>query len=116
MPQDFVGAVFYSLLQRALDNEKIAEEVKSWVMTAEISTDYYPISINIDDGVAVTKGSPENPTLRVKTSFKTVSDLALGRVTPFRALLSGRLTIEGMIRHPISAMRFYRLMAAALGV
>jgi putative sterol carrier protein len=116
MPGDFVGAVFHSLLQRALENEELAEEVKSWRMTAEISADYYPISIDIDDGVAVTKGSPENPTLRVKTSFKTVSDLALGRVTPFGALLRRRLKIGGMIRHPISAVRFYRLMAAALGV
>lgn len=116
MPGDFVGAVFYLLLKRALEDAELAQEVESWSMTAEISTDYYPISIDLRSGVAVTRGSSEAPTLRVKTSFKTVADLAAGRVKPFRALLNRRLKIRGMFRHPICSLRFYRLMTAALGV
>lgn len=114
-PPDFVGLVLARLLRRRLEEEpSLRAKVSSYRMSVVINTNYYLVAIHFDDEIKITKGDVENPTLRIELSFDTIIRLALGRVSPIRAILNGEMRIKGLLRHPVAAYRMYRLLMPAL--
>ena len=78
-----------------------------------------------NDGVEVANGADPRPHLAVRTDAHRLLDLAgvplrLGLPDPLtaqgrevtRALLTGRLRVRGLLRHPVRLMRLNRLLSA----
>lgn len=113
-PRDFIGNILAILLERELDDERRRSEVLRWNMSVVLDTDYYPVTLHFSNGIRIERGLIDSPTLRLVTTLSTIVLLAGGRLSPVRGILQGRLKLSGLIRHPIAALRFYRLMMGGL--
>ena len=112
---DFVGLVLAKLLRRRLEEEPtLRAKIQGYRMSVVIATNYYPVTIHFDGEVRIVKGETESPTLRIEMTFDTILCLALGKVSPVRAILKGEIKIKGLLRHPVAAYRMYRLLMPAL--
>ena len=114
-PQDFLGAMIAKMVSRSLSSEDERERVQRWKMSVTISTDFYDFSLIFDNGITVTTSLASNPTLVAETTFDTLLQILNGRTTLLRSFIGRGVRLNGFLRHPISAMRFYRLMNSILG-
>ncbi|MFX0108922.1 MAG: SCP2 sterol-binding domain-containing protein [Candidatus Hodarchaeota archaeon] len=113
IPTDFIGAILHSLLERRLDSAT-KRKVLSWKMRVLLETDYYPLTIDFDNGYHITRDVEESYTIRVGLNMDTLIQIARGKTTLLRSVLKRRVKISGLIRHPIAALRIYSLINTAL--
>lgn len=113
-PTDFVGFLFAHTVSKQLENPEIESRVRNWKMTVVVDTNYYPVTIEFNDGVRIIRKFIDNPTLIVKISMDTISHIIKGELSPFRAFLSGDIKVKGMFRHPLALKRFYGLIIGTL--
>ena len=83
-------------------------------MKVIFETNFYPVSIIFDNGIEIKKGEVENPTIRIFMTFDTMVDLVREKQSPIGAILSGKIKVKGLLRHPLAAYRFYKLMISSL--
>lgn len=113
-PQDFLGAMLAKMLTRVLTTVDEIEDVRRWKMTVMVYTDFYNLSMRFENGVSITTDPIENSTLTARTSFHSLLQIINGRASLFSSYLKGDVKISGLLRHPISVLRFYRLMKRML--
>ena len=114
-PNDFVGNIFGKLLNRELENQSTQRKVRGWRMSVVLDTDYYPISIVFSDHIEIIADYVDNPTIALSMKFSTIIGLLRGESSMMRDVLRGTIKTRGLLRHPLSMLRFYRLMASILG-
>jgi len=114
-PADFIGLLFSILLDRKLENQSFRNEVKTWNMSVVLETDYYPITLQFDDGVSIHYGSDESPDIYVKTTMKQIIDIARGNQGLLVSIARRKIAINGIWRHPRAGYRFYKTMKNLLG-
>jgi len=115
LPGDFIGAILYSMLRPQLESAGIATGKQGGRLTVVIETEYYPVTLELGDVLRIHRGAGERPTLRVRTTLRTVVDIARHRISPVGAFLRGRIKIRGFLRHPLAARRFLALFLSSLG-
>ena len=113
-PRDFVGYLLAHALEQRLEDPDINSKVKTWKMTVNVETDYYPLSIRFDNGLRITRDIVDHPTLSVIISMDTMSQIIKEECSPLKAFLSGDIKVKGMFRHPLAMKRFYSLLIGAL--
>ncbi len=112
-PRDFVGRLVSIVLAKGL--EKKNDSIKDWKMRVLVQTNYYPVSLEFNEGLSIRKGSIMDPTLEVKFDMDTLVELVTGVKSPLKCVLSGDIKMKGFFRHPIAGFRFYNLMVASIG-
>ncbi len=115
-PTDFIGNILAKLINKQLEHPATLSKVKSWCMSVTLHTDFYPLSIIFSDDMRIERGAIEDPTLSVSMTFDTIIRLIKRDTSMIRFLFNRSIRISGLFRHPISALRFYRLMNAVLKV
>lgn len=113
-PPDFLGAIFAKMLSAHLSSENAASKMRQWAMRVVLRTDYYPLSLLFRDGLIISKGEIESPTLVVTTTFHYLLRVLAGEISLLRAFITGKIKLQGFFRHPVSSLRFYRLINALL--
>ncbi len=114
-PSDFIGNLLGKLLNRQLENESVRRKVGSWRMSVVLDTDYYPISIVFSDQIEIVADYIDDPTIVLSMKFNTIIGLFRGETSMIRAVLGRTIKTRGLLRHPLSMLRFYRLMVSMLG-
>jgi putative sterol carrier protein len=114
-PKDLLGNILGILLARQFTDEDFLAEVKGWDMTVVLDTDYYPITLNFNNGISIEKGAAPDPTIKLTTTLATIARISEGELSPIRGMLNRELKIRGLLTHPRATYRFYRLMMSALG-
>ncbi|MBD3407330.1 MAG: hypothetical protein GF411_14530 [Candidatus Lokiarchaeota archaeon] len=112
---DFIGTLLAEVFRRELLSDRKREKVKKWRISLLLDTDYYPVSINFNNGISIKKGIIKDPDITMTTSMQTIIDITKGKISAFQALRKGELKIKGILRHPLAAIRLYRFMIPALG-
>lgn len=113
-PTDFIGNILTKLINKQLENPATLNRVKNWRMSVVLHTDYYPLALIFSDAMRIESGTIPDSTLTVNMTFNTIIKLAKGETSLIRSLFNRSIKIKGIIRHPISTFRFYRLMNAVL--
>ncbi|TXT54541.1 MAG: hypothetical protein BAJATHORv1_60037 [Candidatus Thorarchaeota archaeon] len=111
---DFIGTLLAEVFRRELESEKKKEEVSKWKISMILDTDYYPVSIEFNNGISIIKGVIKDPDITMTTSMQTIIDITRGKTSALRAIRKGELRVKGLFRHPRSAFRLYRFMIPAL--
>ncbi|NWF95919.1 MAG: hypothetical protein HXY34_07220 [Candidatus Thorarchaeota archaeon] len=114
-PKDLLGAVLTKILEEKVSNTALASGVSRWRMTVVIDTDFYPVSIVFDRGIRVEYGARPDAQLRVRMTMSTMSDVFQKRASVLQSVLRRKIRVRGLARHPVSALRFYRLMSRLVG-
>lgn len=115
-PRDFVGNILAMMLSEQIKDERTRNRIHTWKMSVILATNYYPILIDFNRGVTITREVVDNPTLCISMSFDTMIALIRSESTIVREVLTGSIRIKGFLRHPLAAFRFYGLMKDMLGV
>lgn len=113
-PKDFLGFLLYKLINKQLEDPNLSSDVIHWNMTVVLDTNYYPVTISFDNGVNISKDAIPNPTLRIKLSLDTIIQLAMNETSIVKAVLSRKIRIAGMLRHPLATKKFYSLLSSIL--
>ena len=111
---DFLGAMMAKMLYAPLEDEEWASRVRAWHMSVVLRTDYYSVSLVFSEGLTISRGEVESPTLIATTTFHSLLRLLGGQVSLLRAFATGEVKMRGLFRHPVSSLRFYRLMNSIL--
>ena len=114
-PSDFIGNILGKLLNRELEKPSMRRKMGRWRMSIVLNTDYYPVSIVISDRIEIIADYVASPTIVLSTKFSTIIELFNGETSMIGAVLRGTIKTRGLLRHPLSMIRFYRLMTAILG-
>ena len=102
------------MINRQLEDPSTLSKVKKWRMSIVIQTDYYPLSLIFSDSMRIEKGVVHDPTLVAITSFGTLLAITKGKSSLLKSVMNRTIRIKGLLRHPIAAFRFYRLMNQVL--
>jgi putative sterol carrier protein len=113
-PRDFVGYLLAHAVEKQLQDSTIKSKVRTWKMEIVLQTNYYPVTMIFDNGVKIIREAVESPTLIVKISMDTISQIIKGECSPIKAFLKGDIKVKGMFRHPIAMKRFYGLLMSGL--
>ncbi|MHA1638473.1 MAG: SCP2 sterol-binding domain-containing protein [Candidatus Thorarchaeota archaeon] len=111
---DFIGTVLSLVLQKKLEDPDELTKIRGWEMKVIFETNFYPVSIIFDNGIEIKKGEVEDPTIRIFMTFDTMIDLVREKQSPIGAILSGKIRVKGLFRHPIATYRYYKLMMSSL--
>ncbi|RDE15255.1 MAG: hypothetical protein C4K48_04210 [Candidatus Thorarchaeota archaeon] len=114
-PDDFIGNILGKLLNRQLENQPMRGKVGRWRMSVVLDTDYYPISIIFSYHIEIVADYVDDPTIVLSMKFNTIIRLFRGETSMIRAVLGGAIKTRGLLKHPLSMIRFYRLMTSILG-
>ena len=114
-PTDFLGNIFAKIIASYLNKTASPPMIETWKMRIVLVTDLYPISMLFENGLKIQRGEIENATLRLTSTMTTIVQIAKGDVSMIGAVLRRKIKIRGLIRHPIAALRFYRLINKAIG-
>jgi putative sterol carrier protein len=113
-PRDFVGYLLAHVVEQRLEDPNINSKVKTWKMTVNVETNYYPLSMIFDNGLRITRDIVDSPTLSVSISMDTISRIIKEEYSPIKAFLNGDIKVKGMFSHPLAMKRFYSLLIGAL--
>ncbi len=114
-PRDFIGQLLHVLFQGVLSDEVTKRNVANWNMSVVIDTDFYPVTLNFENGLNFVYGEHDSATLRVQTTIEVILWIVEGRTSVIKAVLSRKIKIQGFLQHPRAAFRFYRLLSSAIG-
>ncbi len=114
-PRDFVGNILAMMLSERFENPEYTEKIQNWKMTVCLRTNFYPIILDFNQGVTITRDPIDNPTLDISMDFDTMIVLIRGKSSMMKEVLRGRIKIRGLFRHPLATFRFYRLMQSIIG-
>jgi hypothetical protein len=113
-PTDFVGKILSIMINKQLEDPITLTKVKNWRMKVILQTDYYPLSLIFDDSLRIENRIVSDPTLVVSLTFDRIMQIVKGKSSLIKSVLNRSIRIKGILRHPIAAFRFYRLMNAVL--
>ena len=113
-PTDFIGNILAKLINRQLEDPATLARVKNWRMSILLHTDYTPLSLIFSDEMRIESGPIAEPTIVVYMTFNTIINLVKGETSLVRSIINRTIKIKGLLRHPVSTFRFYRLMSAIL--
>ena len=113
-PADFVGKILSIMINKQLEDPSTLSKVKDWRMNVVLQTDYYPLSLIFDDSLRIENGVVSDPTLVVSITFERIMQIVKGKSSLIKSVLNRSIRIKGLLRHPVAAFRFYRLMNAVL--
>lgn len=113
-PDDFVGIILAKMITKVLSKPQLARKVKGWKMSITLSSDYYPVTIIFDKGISVIREFDSKPTLNVKMKFETIINMVEGKSSMIGEMFRRRISVEGLVRHPIATYRFYKFMQSLL--
>jgi hypothetical protein len=114
-PTDFLGNIFAKVITSYLQKARSPPKIETWKMRAVLITDFYAISLIFENGLEISRGETESPTLQLTTTMATIIQVAKGDVSLRGAILRRRVIVKGLFRHPMAAFRLYRLINNAIG-
>jgi len=115
-PSDFIGSIIYTMLKQRMQQNPNCPPFHTWQMKVVLSTDYYPLSLIFDNGLEFHKGDLQEADIRLDFSFEVLLEIIKGRKGFLGAILRRGVRIEGFLKHPFAAYRFYKLMSYIIEV
>jgi putative sterol carrier protein len=100
-PKDLLSVSLHNIFSYRVDDEDFIELVKDWNKKVLIEIEkFYPVLV-VFQGEEISfkfRDIQQSPDLGVKMDLHTLLDIAYNRLSPIKAVLTGRLKIKGIYK------------------